>query len=211
MVDNRTLNLSVLQPLMLFDGSRQLYGNDLIKCLVNEYLPNNQVTSGTSFHAVADAINSGDTALIFDGSAEALFVNTKGWEHRGVGRPQIEQTIRGAQAGFSENIRVNTALIRSMFRSSDLVTEMIKVGTRSRVNCAMMYVESIANPTLVAEIRRRIEGVKTDNLVESGQLIQFIEDYPQFPYPQSLSTERDASSARTVLNQLFPQVPVYGG
>ena len=190
MVDSRTLNLSVLQPLMLFDNSRNLYGEDFIERIINECLPNSQVKRGKTFGTVEEAINSGDTAIIFDGIDEAVFVNTKGWEHRGVSRPQLEQTTRGSQAGFSENIRVNTGLIRSMLRSSDLVTEMIPLGTRSRINCAMMYIESIANPALVAEIRRRLEGIKTDYLGESGQLIQFIEDHPTIPYPQSLSTER---------------------
>lgn len=190
LIDSRNLNLSVLQPLMLFDGTRELYESNLAERIINECLPSNQVKRGKTFAEVEEAVNSGDTALIFDGIEEAVLVSTKGWEHRGVDHPLTEQTVRGAQAAFSENLRVNTGLIRSMLRSSDLVTEMIKVGTRSQLNCAIMYIDSIANPTLVAEVRRRIQGIETDYLGESGELIQFIEDFPNIPFPQSLSTER---------------------
>ncbi len=190
LVDNKTINLSVLQPLMLFDGTRELYQTSLVERIINECLPSNQVKRGSTFAEVEEAVNSGDTVLIFDGIDEAVLVSTKGWEHRGVDHPLTEQSVRGAQAAFSENLRINTGLVRSMLRSSDLVTEMVKVGTRSQVNCAIMYIDSIANSTLVAEVRRRIQGIEIDYLGESGELIQLIEDFPNIPYPQSLSTER---------------------
>ena len=75
-------------------------------------------------------------------------------------------------------------------RNSDLVTEMIKVGTRSQTTVALLYIKNLANPQLVAEVKRRIHGVRTDNLDSSGTLMQFIEDHPLIPFPQSLSTER---------------------
>lgn len=190
MVDSGILNLSVLKPLMLYDGPRELYGKDLVDKITGKCLPSNQIARAYTFHELEDGINSGDTALLFDGCEEGLLVNTKGWQHRGVERPLTEQTVRGAQAAFSENLRVNTGLIRTMLRSSDLVTEMVKVGDRSKVNCAIMYLESVANASLVDEVRRRVKGIKTDYVGESGELLQFIEDHPTIPFPQSLSTER---------------------
>jgi spore germination protein KA len=87
-----------------------------------------------------------------------------------------EQSIRGSQAAFSENLRVNTGLVRSMLRATDLVTELIPVGSRTRINCAVMYLESVANPKLVAEVKRRISKIDSDYLNDSGHLEQFIED-----------------------------------
>jgi spore germination protein KA len=136
-----------------------------------------------------EGINNGDTAIIFDGIAEGVIVNTRGWEHRSIERPNTEPTVRGSQAGFTENLRTNTTLIRTIMRTSDLVTEMLKVGTRSKTNVALVYLKNVANPQLVGELRRRIQGVRTDNIDSSGTLIQFIEDHPILPFPQSLSTE----------------------
>ncbi|HMM22911.1 MAG TPA: spore germination protein [Selenomonadales bacterium] len=191
LTDGKIVGLMILQPLMLLSqGKRKATGDALIRQVMEELLPGNQVQPVGNFQDIQDRVNSGDTVVFLDGAAEALVVETKGWEHRGVGRPAIEQSIRGSQAAFAENLRVNTGLIRTMLRSSDLVTEMVPVGTRSRVNCAIMYLESVANADLVAEVKRRVSGFSTDYVDDSGFLEQFIEDKFILPLPQSLSTER---------------------
>lgn len=190
LIDSRTLNLAVLQPLMFSSTQRRLYDGDLVDSIIRKYLPTNQVQRVDTFGKLQEAVNSGDTTLIFDGIGEAISINTKGWEHRSIEKPSTEPTVRGSQAGFTENLRTNTTLIRTIMRDSDLVTEMIKVGTRSQTTVALLYINNVANPQLVAEVRRRIQGVRTDNLDSSGTLIQFIEDHPLIPFPQSLSTER---------------------
>ncbi len=191
MVDTKNQNLSILQPLMMLGSAqRKLYDGDLVDSIIRKYLPTNQVLRADNFTKLQEGINSGDTALIFDGIAEAILVNTKGWEHRSIEKPSTEPTVRGSQAGFTENLRTNTTLIRTIMRNSDLVTEMMKVGERSKTTVAMLYLKSVVNPQLVDEVRRRIQGIRTDNLDSSGTLIQFIEDHPDLPFPQSLSTER---------------------
>lgn len=189
MVDTKVMNLTVLQPLMLAAFQRPM-GEEFIAVLVSSYLPANQARRVNSFGEVQEGINSGDTVLLFDGIPGAIVVGTKGWEHRGVSRPSSEQSVFGAQSAFSENIRVNTALIRTTMKDSSLVTEMVKVGKRSQINCAFMYLANVANPQLVAEVKRRIKGIRTDYISETGILIQFIEDHPKNPFPQSISTER---------------------
>ena len=39
-------------------------------------------------------------------------------------------------------------------------------------------------------MRRRLEGIKTDYVIDSGELAQFIEDQPAILFSQTLSTER---------------------
>jgi len=191
LTDGNMITLGILQPLMLLAGGRrQAGGEGLLKQISEELLPGNQVKQVSSFREVQSGVNSGDTVIFFDGASEALLIETKGWEHRGVGRPMTEQSIRGSQAAFSENLRVNTGLVRSMLRATDLVTELIPVGSRTRMNCAVMYLESVASPKLVAEVKRRISKVDSDYLNDSGHLEQFIEDRFVLPLPQSLSTER---------------------
>ncbi len=191
LTDGKFITLGVLQPLMLLAGGRRepLTG-EMLSRISEEILPGSHVKMLGTFREVQSGINSGDTVIFLDGAGEALEVETKGWEHRGVDRPLIEQSIRGSQVAFSENLRVNTGLIRSMLRSSDLVTELIPVGTRSRVSCAVMYLNSVANADLVAEIKRRVSKINTDYLNDSGHLEQFIEDRFILPLPQALSTER---------------------
>jgi len=190
LVDGAKQDRFVLEPLMVGNIGRDLYDGDFISCIMKKIIPNGQVHETTTFKTMQEGINQGDTVLIFDGIGQAVIVETKGWEHRAVNIPQNEQTVRGSQAAFSENIRTNTGLIRSILRSSDLITEMIKIGTRGQTNCAVMYIDSIANSSLVTEVRRRLNGIDTDYIIDAGQLVQFIEDYPGVIFPQTISTER---------------------
>jgi spore germination protein KA len=191
LADGKFVTLGILQPLMLLAGDRrELGGEDSLEQICAGLLPGSQVKRVGTFRDVQSGINSGDTVIFFDGEAEAVVAETKGWEHRSVGRPMTEQSIRGAQVSFTENLRVNTGLIRSMLRATDLVTELIPVGARTRMNCAVMYLESVASPKLVAEIKRRISKVDSDYINDSGHLEQFVEDRFILPLPQTLSTER---------------------
>lgn len=195
MVDKKIVDLAVLQPLMLLAEGRHRRSGDMVRAILEEYLPSGQAQAAGDFQAVQEAVNSGDTVLFFDGSDQVVVAETKGWEHRTVDRPQVEQAVRGGQTAFSDVLRVNTALVRAVLRTSDLVTEMFTVGSRSRVKCAVMYLQSVANPALVEEVKRRVGGVCTDYIADAGVLLQFIEDHPNIIFPQAISTERPDRAA----------------
>ena len=191
MIDKQVLDLAVLQPLMLLDtGVIKPAGSELLTAIVEKCLPSNQATPVDKYKDIADAINGGDTVLFIEGVDQALTLGTKGYKQRGVERPQIEQSIRGSQAAFSEGLRTNTGLLRLMLPTNDLVTEILMIGDRVPQKCAIMYLKSLVNPDLVAEVKRRLKGVTTDYIVDLGILEQFIEDHPGMIFPQMLSTER---------------------
>ena len=191
LIDNKVITLTILQPFMSMKNIQEaVESEDFIGFVMGQCLPNGQTGRVKSFKEVQQAINTGDTVLFFDGSHEAITVESKGYEHRSIGRPTTEQSVRGSQHAFTEAIRVNTALIRTMLHATDLVTEMIPVGARGHNNCAVMYLKSVANPELVAEVRRRIKNINVDLIIDSGVLEHFITDSPKNPFPQTLSTER---------------------
>lgn len=189
--DKNLINLIVLAPLMLLPGAGTAeQDKDVIETFINTYIPGNQVKVAATFEEVAIGVNSGDTAVFVDGTEQALIIETKGWEHRSVGRPEIEPSVRGSQVAFVETMRVNTGLIRSLMRNSDLTTEILTVGRQSKTPCAVMYIKSIANPELVAEVKRRLNDIVSDYVTDAGVLEQLIDDHPNIPMPVSLSTER---------------------
>ncbi len=191
LIDKKIINITILEPLMFMKNLQEkLQGEDLIGAVMEQCLPSGQASRVGGFKEVQQAINTGDAVLFFDGSAEAVTVETKGYEHRSIDRPATEQSVRGSQNAFTEVLRVNTALIRTMLHASDLITEMIPVGARGHSNCAVMYIQSIANGALVEEVKRRIKNISTDIITDSGVLEHFIEESPRSPFPQTLSTER---------------------
>lgn len=189
MVDRATLN-SLLQDLMVFTREYSHHKETPAEYIMKNLLPGSQIKVLASFEEIFEAVNYGDSAFFFEGSDSAVVVETKGWDKRSVERPNNEQTITGPQESFVENLRSNTALIRKIIRSEKLYSDIFAVGTRIRSDLAVMYIKDLANPELVAEVKRRVSSIKTDFIIDTGMLEQLIEDHPYNLNAQALSTER---------------------
>lgn len=197
---DKTVQDLLFQALMAFaDQPAPADKGKLAEVVKEALLPGNQVKTVSNFQDILDAVNYGDTALFLNGCAEAVLVETKGWEHRGVERPISEQIVRGPQESFTETLRANTSLLRKLIKNEQLTTEYLKVGTRDNTYVAIMYLRDLANPDLVKEVKRRIESVKTDYILDSGVLEQFIEDHPYNLNPTVLATERPDRTASKIL------------
>jgi spore germination protein KA len=200
LIDKKVIDTAILLPLMAFGhSSPDPAQENIAHTIANEYLPSNQAQVVSTINEVVQGVNGGDTALFIDGVSEAIMLDTRGMEHRTVGPPKLEQTVRGSQAAFVEVLRVNTGLIRGILQTSDLITEIIEVGNRVPVKCAVMYMKSLANDQLVQEVRRRIKGISVDFIPNLGTLEQFIEDHPSILFPQTLSTERPDRTAANIM------------
>lgn len=198
--DKKTINSSVLEPLMLLSALLpEQKEKDRLTTVKEKLLPGNQVMEYDKWEEVLKNVLGGSTAVFINGVGKALVVETKGWEQRGVAETTTESVVRGPHDAFTENLRSNTGLVRSRLRSERLITEMLKVGEVAPTDVAIMYVKGITNQRLVEEVKRRIQAVKVDFLQDSGTLEQFIEDPPQFFFPKMLATERPDRVAASLM------------
>lgn len=190
--DRNTQSFAILQPLMILGPDEAVNGKDPVTLAYQTLLPGHQLQKTASLSDVVDGILDGSSALLIDGSDQALIIETKGWEHRGVDRPNNEPVVRGPQEAFVESFRANTASVRRYVKDPKLVTEIFRVGKRSRTLVAVMYVKDIANVKLVEEVKYRIQSVSetVDYIPETGTLEEYLEDHPKSLIPQMLSTER---------------------
>lgn len=201
LTDRKTINDDVLKPLMLYAGTTEKVDvSTLPEHIKDNVVYGNQVDLHDNYQDIVDKINYGGTAIFIDGCVKCLLVETKGWDRRGIGKPENEAVIRGPHEAFNETLRSNTGLIRKAIRNPHLITEIFKIGVRNRTDVAIMYVENLVNPRLVEEVKRRITSIKVDYVGESGILEQFIEDHPFMAAPQVLSTERPDRVASFILD-----------
>lgn len=191
MTDRMVINTNILTPLMLL-SNLDIKSNekDVLKYVDNHLLPHGQVKISRNYQEVIDEINFGGCGIFIDGMSFAFACDVKGWEHRGVDRPNTELVLRGPQEAFTEILRVNTALVRKILKDSDLIAEDISIGEKSKTACSMMYIKNIANEALVGEVRRRLKSIKVDYIQDTGELEQYIEDSTFLPTPQIIATER---------------------
>lgn len=142
----------------------------------------------------------GDTMLFVDGIALALKMPDQGYPKMGVGKSEEEKVIRGSDESFTESEKANTALIRRRIRNTGLKVKEFQVGVRSFTNVAIVYVEGLAESSLVQEIYTRLTTYDIDGVMDSGVLEQLAEETWMSPFPQFQSTRRPDRAAMEVLN-----------
>jgi len=148
-------------------------------------------------------ILAGNVCLFMDGSGEALILKLLNAKRRSVEEPQNESLIRGPKEGFTENIRINTALLRLKIKSTRLKLEQMTVGSESRTIVNIAYLEGTCDARLIEEVRRRLEGIQVNGVLESGVIEEFIEDNKYSPFPQMQYTERPDIVAGLLLEGKF--------
>ncbi len=142
---------------------------------------------------------SGNTIFLMDGIAKGILVSTKGWDKRGVTEPQTESVIRGPREGFTENLRTNTALVRRKIKSPQLRMDHIIVGRKTLTDVCIIYLDNVADPKVVSEVKKRLEGLQVDSILDAGYIEQYMEDAPFSMFATVGYTEKPDVAAAKVL------------
>lgn len=163
MVDKTVISDYAIEVLLEFsdqDGNIiDNYKDSLSESLSRESIAVHDVKEEDRFDKLVDMVLSGETVLLIDGADKALILSTRGWPARGVQEPQTETVVRGPRDGFVETLRFNTALIRRYIKDPKLKAKSMQVGRRSKTDVVVMYIEDIANETIVNEVINRIKRI----------------------------------------------------
>ena len=153
----------------------------------------------TKINDIVDSVLTGESAILIDGVPISLIISTKSWESRDVTDPITEGVVRGPRQGFTENVRTGTSLIRRIVKTPQLKMEEFKVGSLTKTDVIMAYIQGIASDKVVEEVRRRISRINVDSILESGYIEELIEDQPFSLFPQIEHTERPDKAAAQLL------------
>ncbi|MBR2916981.1 MAG: spore germination protein, partial [Clostridia bacterium] len=153
------------------------------------------LSKSTKMATVIELVGFGNCGIFIDGIGVAFISDVKGWSGRSVGQPVTEAVLTGPQEAFTEQVMTNISLIRKILKDSNLISENIKIGSKSQTPCALMYLNGITNSSLVDEVRKRLSGIDTEYIFSSSEVEMFIEESTLFPLPQVLKTERPDRAA----------------
>lgn len=192
MTDKGLLDKTALKPLMLESRQAGLKpaGKNLLEFVKDFVITSSDVHITGAIDEMVAGVLYGDAVLLIDGESAALVISNKGWQSRQIEEPKAEMLVRGPREGFTESLRTNTTLLRRRLRSPNLVLEEMNIGRVTATGVSIAYIRGIASPDLVEEVRRRLQRIDTDSVLESGYIEEFIEDDPYSPFPQIVVTER---------------------
>lgn len=203
MADKNIISQNVLKNLMIDarltpPGINKIQGN-AFRWIRDSVVSLSEVKEATELKDVLDAVLSGDTVLMVDGTARALIVCTRRWESRAIEEPSAEPSVRGPRDGFTEVLKTNITLIRRRIKSPRLRLEQVKIGEITGTNVVIVYIKGVADDKVVEEVRRRISKICVDGILESGYIEELIEDCPISPFSTIGHTERPDKVAAQLL------------
>ncbi len=188
MVNNKLLNEDVIKPLQEY--RMRWKEHDLIDVIAKQVMLSNSVDKTSDMEEMLQAIIYGDTALLIDGYAEVLILNTKGWGSRSISEPDNEKVLRGPREGFNEALMMNLSLLRRKIRTPDLKMEFQTFGTRTKTKACICYLDGVVNKDVLTELKRRLKTFSIDGTLDSNYICEFIKDAPYSPIKTIGSTEK---------------------
>ena len=136
------------------------------------------------------AVSSGLAVIIFEDSQVMLTITAPSNFGRSPDEPGNEQAIRGTHDGFVENTQQNLTLIRQKLARNDLVVKSIMIGEGTGTNLTYLYIDSIADKELVQLFESRLQEMQNKNILNSGEIQDYLDESVLTPFPMFLNTER---------------------
>ena len=135
---------------------------------------------------------SGPALLFLDGYDQALIIDTRTYPARGIHEPETEKIMRGAKDGFVETVLFNTNLIRRRIRSHRLTFEITSLGTESKTDIVIAYMNGLAEKDLLIKIREKLSNIQADSLTMGIKSLEelILPKKWYHPLPTFFSTER---------------------
>ena len=175
LVDKEQLSQSVLNPILTFDyGSRDPAA--VSGAAFSSVMASSDVIKLSSEDEIVTYITSGFAVLVVDGADELFAVGVQGYSFRGVSEPESEVVQRGSREGFTEPLRVNMSMIRRRMKTPDLKFEQITVGTDSKTQLMLCYLQSQVSPDLLNKLKNRLNDCGLETVLASGYLSDYLED-----------------------------------
>ncbi len=147
------------------------------------------------------AVLSGVALLIIDGIEGGLGIDTRTYPVRGIKEPDKDKSLRGSRDGFVETLIFNTAMIRRRIRDTRLRMEYYQVGTGSKVDVAISYIDGSVDKKLIEKLRDKLKSIKVSGLSMTQQALSevLLNTNVLNPYPRIKFTERPDFAAACIL------------
>lgn len=152
--------------------SRDQLKPDTLKNLMEKYVLHIQVQLVESLPEAIDKVLAGMTVLFIEGEAKGLVIDAKQFPVRSIDEPDLEKVVRGSRDGFVETLLTNVTLVRRRLRDPRLKYEIMQVGTRTKTDVCIGYINDIADMDLVESVRDKLKNLKIDGFPLADKQLQ---------------------------------------
>lgn len=151
-----------------------------------------QASLSDSWDDIIRNVLSGPSLLLIDGFAQAVLIDVRTYPARSISEPDLERVTKGSRDGFVETLLFNANLIRRRVRSPHLCFAMHSVGTASKTDVAVAYLEGAANEELLEKLFSALDSINATSLTMGTKSLEELLLHKRWwnPLPSMQMTER---------------------
>lgn len=203
LTDHKVVMEHVVMPLLHCSHSMREEPDNILQLLQTRTISATNTHQTSNMAQVIDCILNGDTVLFIENANNALTVGTREVAKGAVEAPENEATVLGSQESFCDDIGMNASLIIKRLPTPNLHFEAFTLGTLSCTKIKLLWLDNIANPEIINEVKNRISKINIDNVDGIGIIGELIEDSPLSLFPKYRQTERPDVVARNLTDGHF--------
>ncbi len=193
----------VLEKMMEFILKADLTSmeNNGLQMLANQLVSYVETDISKDFQQMITAVLSGSVLLIVEGYEKGIVIDARTYPTRGMQEPEDDRVLRGSRDGFVETLVFNTALIRRRIRDARLRMEYTSVGTSSKTDLVLCYMEDRVDHKMLERIRSIIAEIQVEALTMAQESLAeaLVPGKWYTPFPKVRYTERPDAAASNIL------------
>ena len=174
LVNKQVITLSILDPLLAAPPPEKP-GETALAYIEGQVLATMEQKRVGDTDQALTLLMSGFALLLVEGCREGLAFGVQGFATRGPEEPQNEVMQRGAKDGFTESFLTNIAMIRRRLKTTDLKFEKVEVGAQSHTPLALCYLQGVASPAILAQVKQRLAACDLQTVLGAGYLSGFLD------------------------------------
>lgn len=199
MANDLIINQNIIGPILKSRGSAPEKGDELLRYISEQVLFDDDIVIEHRMEALLDTMLCGDAILFVDGCTGGLCLAAKNWPLRSIEEPDGEKVISGPHEGFTESLIHNLTMIRRRITDPDLSFEFLQVGKRTKTSLCICFMKGLADPSMLSELRKRINAIHIDGVFDSEYIEELIRDRSFSPFRTTGSTQRPDVAAAKLL------------
>ena len=170
--------------------------------LVDKYITYIEADTAEKIDEFITLVLTGAVGMLVDGYSQAIIIDSRTYPARDVQEPESDKVLRGSHEGFVETIIFNTALIRRKIRNPNLTMRSFQVGSSSKTDIVISYLEDKVDKKLLKKVVDRLNSIDVESLSMSHESLKecLVPGQPFNPFPKFRYTERPDAAAACIFD-----------
>ena len=175
LINKKLFSDNVLPQIESFEQStKQIESAEELVQSLNNIISVSSTKQINDFDNCLNDILSGNVVVVCEDFA--LSVPIKNIEKRSIAEPPTSRVIKGPREGFVEDLSTNVNLVRKRLKSTNIRIKDYYVGRQTHTQISIVYLDGIAQDSIVRDVEKRIESIDIDGIIDSYYIESFLED-----------------------------------